>query len=614
MKNKIALAMIIKGTGNEPTLLDQALKSAAEHVDGIFLTITGKKSETKEAQKVAKKYGAILSYTSALHTYTQEETAWLESFFDYEPYSKTGDKIFLFNEARTYNFLQVPAEYDWILWLDCDDILAGGEELKTLAQEGDRENIEAWYLEYWYNVEWNKDKTKIKNIIIKHLRERLVRNVPGLFKWIAPIHETLIEQRPSRKKDDERVKVVHTAEEFDRQSSLVRNMRNLEYAIYTTEGKDPRHLYYLAKAYFDINTPETDEKAIILIDMYLTGDNPSGWPEERAQAREYLSEIYKRSERFDEAIEACLLALKEQPEIPSIYLSLAQAYARKEDYERALFWVMIASKIPEKKTTLVVNPKDVQGRTLEIIYNCSIQMGKIDEAWGAAVKLTDLYPDDEQTLQCLRFADGLRRERDFTADLQKHISILQATGEMPKIKTLLASVPAPYIDNPVISNLYKQHNPPKKWEEDEITIYCGAGFTPWGPNYMREPKDTFVGGSEEAVIKAAEELTKQGWRVTVYNDPGEDEGEHNGVTYAPYHTFNRLDNFNILIGWRDIRFFDSEFSTQKTYLWAHDIQNAIEYTPERLARITKVMFLSDWHRKNVEKLEDEKIFLTSNGI
>jgi len=612
MKNTIALCMIAKGTDGEHRELDKALSSVANHVDGIFITITGGKKNTKEAQKVAEKHGAHISYTDALHTYTQEEVDWLSTFFGYKPTAKVGDRIFLFDVARNYNFSQVTQDYDWLLWIDCDDIVFGGEKLKALAERGDKDNIEVFYFDYWYQVEW--EKNKIKNILIKHLRERLIRNIPGLFKWVAPIHETYVEQRPTRKTDVEDVVIVHTATAEDRETSLVRNLKNLEYAIYTTRGKDPRHLYYLAKAYFDLKTDDYDKKAITLINLYLHGDNPSGWPEERAQAWEYLSEIYKRAQNWDGAIDACMGALREQPDMPSLYLSLAQAYVHKEDHERALFWVKIATSVPEKKTTLVVNPKDIQGRALEIIYNASIQMGKIDEAWGAAVKLVDLYPDDEQTANVLRFAENLRRERDYTKGIQSSIGILQMTGEVQKIKPLLASIPAVYKDNPVLSNLYKQHNPPKVWGDKEIAIYCGPGFTPWGPNYMRDPRGTFMGGSEEAVVRASEALAKKGWKVTVYNDPGEDEGEHNGVTYKPYHEYNRLDSFNILMVWRDIRFFDSDVTAKKTYLWNHDIQNPLEYTDERVDKITKILFLSDWHRKNVEKLPDDKVFLTSNGI
>ena len=131
---------------------------------------------------------------------------------------------------------------------------------------------------------------------------------------------------------------------------------------------------------------------------------------------------------------------------------------------------------------------------------------------------------------------------------------------------------------------------------------------------MKDTKGTVMGGSEEGVVLVREALVKKGWRVTVYNDCGEDEGEHNGVAYLPYYKFNRSDNFNILIGWRDIRLFDTKFSAKKTYLWCHDIQSPLDFTEDRLKNITRVMFLSQWHRDNVPDLSESQVFLTTNGI
>lgn len=613
MNNRIALAMIVGGAPNEDKNLDRALASVYKYVDGIYITLTGSKKQSKPVEQVCKKYNANISYHRATHTYTKEEIDKLRNIFGWEPESKEGMELFMFDVARNYNFDQIPQEYDWILWLDADDVVLRAENLRKVADIGAQANIEAFYFEYLYQVELNEDSS-IKHILIKHLRERLVRNI-GAFKWIAPIHETLIEQRPTRKTDIQDVAICHLATDEDRMGSLQRNLKNLEYAILQSEGKDPRHIYYLAKAFFDLSTPEYNEKALKLImNGYVGGENPSGWPEERAQAWSYVGEVYRRKEEYNNAIKSTMNSLIEDPEQPQYYLALATNYMYKGDWERALFWVKVSSTIPEKKTTLVVNPKDVQTRTLEIIYNCSVQLGKIDNAWAAAVKLKELHPDDPTVENTIKFIQSLKDERDVSKSYVTISNYLKKTNERAKIKALLSSAPERLNDNPFLIDLRKKNIPPKVWGKDEIAIYCGAGFTTWGPTKLINPGDSFVGGSEEAVILMAQSLQKLGWKVTVYNDPGEDEGEHDGVTYLSYFKFNRDDIFNILIGWRDIRFFDTEFRAKKTYLWCHDIQNPIEYTKERLDRITKVFFLSKWHRENVVELSEDKVMITSNGI
>ena len=613
MNDKIAVSMIVKGTPEEAVKLDRVLNSVEQHVDAVFVTLTGDEKETEEARKVCYAHKVNLSQMEFHWVATNIEIEMLTSFFGYAPQIKKGDKVFVFDQARNYNMALIdPEKFGWILWLDCDDVILRGENLRTLIEQSHKNSVDAYYFNYIYQAEMDGDK--IKHILIQHLRERLVKN-NGAYKWIAPIHETLIEQRPTVKTDTDACEVLHLSEEKDRMESLTRNLKTLEIAIYQTKGEDPRHIYYLAKAFFDLNTPEYNEKALkLILEHYVGGNHMSGWQEERAQAWEYTAEIYRRQGKFDKAIEAGLHSLKEDPENPSPFISIALSYVRSSEWERALFWVRLAAQIPQKKTTLVTNPKDIQARTLEIIFNCCLNMAKVDEAWASIVKLSELFPNDPKIIQNVQFMQGIKDQRDLTKKVVELASYLKRSGEQGKIKALLHALPATIQNNPFMVDLYKQNNPPKFWGEKEIAIYCGQGFTPWSPKKLTDPGECFVGGSEEAVIYAAEALQRAGWKVTVYNDCSSDEGEINGVQWLPYYKLNHFDHFNILIGWRDIRFFDSDFIAKKKYLWCHDIQQSVEYTKERVDKINKVFFLSQWHRKNVPSLPDSKVFLTSNGV
>src|SRR3990167_171632 len=313
--NKIALSMIVKGTDDESEKLAQALDSIYKHVDAIFITITGDHTDlnVQATERVAERYKVHLSYTDAILTVEKKHVDWLTEFFGYEPHMREKDKIFLFDKARNYNLSQIPQDqYPWIVWIDTDDIFRGGEKLRELAERGIKENIQAFYMRYIYKADIRDGK--VHEIIIEHERERLVRN-NGNFKWIAPIHETFIEQVPVRKEAIEVCDVLHFIEDKHMQDSLTRNLKNLELAIYQTEGKDPRHIYYLAKAYFDIviqkGNNEYINKTIPLINMYLNGEHKSGWPGERAQAYLYLSEIYRRKGELNNTIKSLMNALIE---------------------------------------------------------------------------------------------------------------------------------------------------------------------------------------------------------------------------------------------------------------------------------------------------------------
>ena len=124
----------------------------------------------------------------------------------------------------------------------------------------------------------------------------------------------------------------------------------------------------------------------------------------------------------------------------------------------------------------------------------------------------------------------------------------------------------------------------------------------------------FIGICGVTMAPLAVLYKKLGWKVTVYGSPGADAGEHDGVQWLPYYKFNKRDEFNVVISWRQIGCFDLDIKAKKSYLCNHDIQNNLEYTPERQAKITTAIFLSKWQREGVPSLPDEKVFLTSNGI
>ena len=618
MDNKIALAMISKGIGQEVPNLKRCLKSIAPFVDAVYITLTGSKEQLGPALEVCKEYKVIVSYGDFKKEADKKTVDWLKDFLGYEPNMKVGDKMFLFDEARNFAFAQVPKEYDWILWMDTDDVFLNAKKLRFVTELGEKTKIEAFYFDYLYQVEVTQDEElppedwKIQNIVIQHVRERLVRN-EGKFKWIAPIHETLIEQVPTNKSDNYDCAVMHLATEEDRLSSLTRNLPNLELAISQSEGKDPRHLYYLAKAYFDMRTVDTDKKAMPLILAYLYGEHNSGWPQERAQACEYLAELYRRNGESNNSIKSVMNGLIEEPNNPALFLNLAQSYLQKGDYERALFWVKIADSIPQPKTTLVKNPRDIEGQKLEIVYNCAINMNNIDGAWAAAFKMRELIPSNPNAQQIYENISQLREQRDVSKTILTLADYLKKSGEYHKLKPLLNSVPAISEQTPAIIDLKNKNFPPKFWGEDEITIYCGAQFTPWTPKSLTEPNGTFIGGSEEAVIRMAEELVKLKWKVTVYADPQE-EGEYNGVMYLPHYKANINDRYNILISWRNLGLVDGPLKYKKFYVWNHDIQSPLDWNEERIGKITKAIFLSKWHRENVPALPEEKVFITSNGI
>jgi len=612
---KIALAMIVKGS-EKPEVLDRCLNSVAKWVDGIFITVT---TEDEGVGKVGEKYGAVVDRepTKFWRTVDQESLSWLKDSFGYDPVLKMGDKLFQFDQARNHNFAQVGKEYDWILWMDTDDVLRAGKNLRDIIKEADSKKAEAVFLNYIYQA-IIKDG-KIEQILIQHLRERLVRNI-GVYEWKAPIHETLIESRPTNKIESKLCEILHLTTDNKMRSAIGRNIKTLEYNIYENEARDPRTIYYLGKAYFDLKTNEYYRRALGLFKIYIFGspeyeyNNKSGWGEERAQCWELAAEIYRALGENDNALTACYQSLMEDVKFPSAYLNLAITYLVKGNHHAALHWVKVATSVPPPPSTLVTNPRDLKARALEVTYGACIQLSMLDEAAAAAEELYAIHPDREELLNRVRLTRSMINEREVTKSVAFLANDLKTKGERERLKPLLAAVPSHASKNPFIEKLRREVFPPRTWEDNEVAIFCGPGFTAWSPKVLKGEAEGFVGGSEEAVMYLAMELRDLGWKVTVYAEPGSDEGDHDGVMYLPYFAYNPQDDFNIIVAWRNPAFVDGNPKAKKIYIWNHDIINPLQYTEERLEKIEKVIVLSPWHRTNIPDVPDEKVMVSKNGV
>lgn len=575
--------MIVKDD-SEADILRRALKSVHKYVDGIF--ITGTKNPQKKIKKIVKEYNGKWSWFK-----------WTKNF----------------SEARNFNLSQVPKEYDYMFWMDTDDIVVGAEKFPQLIEMMAKEQVTALFARYLYQVELD-EKGNVKQILIEHLRERILKN-DNIYKWVAPIHETLIEQRPGKASDTKDFLVVHMIKAEEMAESMWRNIEILEEEV-VNNPTDPRPIYYLAKAYFDTHEPQflyepvakgMDSYVAELIKNYIS---MSGWAEERAQAWEYLAMIHREQGDFKRAISALLEALTEDPKFTSCYVQIALTYVMLKDWAKALHWVKVAGGIEIPKTTLVINPRDYKTMLLEAMFHIYLNTGQLELCHKVATEMVNIIPTDASK-QRFKDIDDLKHRNDMAHWAIKLASHLKETGQFAELTALIQGIPQEIAGEPALIGLRNEFLPPRKWGDDEIAIYCGPHFEKWSP----KSTSTGIGGSEEAVIYLSKELAKLGWRVTVFADPREDTGVYDGVRYLPHFHINWKDELNIFVAWRQIQLMDVPgLKTKKSYLWNHDLQNPMTYTPERVNKLHKALFLSKFHRTNVPDLPEDKIFYTANGI
>lgn len=613
-KNKATLYLnMIIGDFEPVEIVKRSLDSVKDAVDGMYITITHKEDAPKEDHPLVK---LLTEYKASI------------SYFKW---------TYNFAEARQFALDQVPRGADkFIYWQDADDVLHGAERLKDALQAMVNTNAAAIYFDYWYQVDLDEEGN-VREILVKHKRERIVRN-DDTWKWIGDLHETLIEQKQENilkitdpSFDD--IYVIHLTNGDRLDKNIDRNVEILEEAVKKTNRKDPRPIIYLAKAYFDqakmVEMPERKIKfdlALTLFHEYLAGSGspgeagyqePSGWKEERSTAWSYIAEIAILTGHPEIAVGAYQSAIDEAPWFPNYYVDLAMAYVMIDDYRKAEHWLNVASSVPDPKTTIIQFPRELKSRALEVSFHVNMNKNNLQLAMEDAERLCQLLPKDEMAKKRLQTVTSLWY---YNKACQSFIFIgkyLEQIKELDKIPHLVQAIPAEMQQEKFSAEMKHLFLPPKIWADNEVAIVCGPGFEKWDANSIK----TGLGGSEEAVVYLSKALNALGWKVTVYANP-EKPGNFDGVEYKVWHDVNPKDLFNTLILWRSIGFVDLNPKARFTMVWMHDVPNNPDFTEERVAKVDKIAVLSEYHKsllrlhKNglYEKMPEEKVFLTSNGL
>jgi glycosyltransferase involved in cell wall biosynthesis len=411
-------------------------------------------------------------------------------------------------------------------------------------------------------------------------------------------------------------------------------MTILEAQIEKEKHKDPRTVMHLARVYFDKGKiTEKEEqtkwlnKALVLFNEYLEGTGElgskdyheaSGWREERAAAWDHVGAIAVLQKNPKVAIEVLKNAVDEGYEFPLYYVNLAWVYTMVKDFKRAKNLLNYATTLPEPHTTIVMYPRELKTRMLQVSIEINMHERNLKLALEDAKLLEKFYPKDEQVKKTILVLESLI---DFNQACQSVMFLgkyLERAEQKDKIPYLLKSMTREMEQEKFASEMKHLYLPNRIWEKNTITILCGPGVEKWSPKSV----DTGIGGSEEAVIQMGKELTKLGWKVTVYSNPLDEAGTYDGVEYKQWYDINTNDNFNVLILWRGIGFVDIKPKANFIMVWMHDIPNNPDFTKERVDKVDKIAALSEYHKSLLRMndggkfipIPDNKILVTSNGI
>ncbi len=613
---KILLTAIFKDD-SEYEYAERMLESFMPYMSGLAVAITGLSGKHQKLQKLIKKHKGRFIFT--------------EPTKNPEIYAKGEDgKWFFahFAEARNASFklaeeMQEEGKYDFWTWADTDDTLIGGDDLLQVAAAAIEKKMDCIQFVYWYSV-LRDENGVIQDVLIDHYRDRLLK--PGVFKWVSRLHEvsvpvtegyfprsSIYELDP---KNDQKCVWVHLPPPTHGITQTPRNLAILELQYAEEKVKDPRTVFNLGKTYEDYARDQESEqdknkyldKAIELYHIYLKGPNPSGWEEERSNAWERLGNIARERGQFDTAVEYYLGGIKEWPQAHMLNFMLAATYFDMERYDKAEHWLEVSVQLPAPTARATINtPHEVKKIAAQLKYNLAMVNQKYKEALYWLDKMKALGADTGEMETKIKLGVEMNDAANWLFNYAKY---LKRQGHTDKIVKLLDAVAPEMANEQFVHYLASEVVPPKVWPSKSIAYFAGPTFEQWSPKSL----ETGLGGSETAIVQLAKQWAQKGYEVTVFCDCGEDEGEYDGVKYVQWQKINWKDQFYIFVAWRAPQLLDKDIKAFNLLYDAHDIENALNWTPDRIEKVSKVFFKSAWHRSHVPKLPDSKAAIIHNGI
>lgn len=557
-------------------MLDKALATVSPHVDKVFITVADKEEPSEEVKQIALKHDADLSLFT-----------WINNF----------------SAARNFNMERIrEAGYEWYVWLDVDDEVDGMDKAKEFLSSIPPD---VKFVICTYNYAFFPNG----NVSTRHPKERFIR-LDSPFKWKGWLHETCVTETNFRGVSWDDCVWNHRTTESRSFESKVRNLGIVEAEIKEQLEKDdvdPRTIFNLGMAHAGIAEVTMKKEdwgsAINAFNVYL---QKSGWDEHAYMALKYIGIGHTHLGNHIQALNSFLEAWKLCPWYADACAMVGEAYRNLNKLRHAETLHKMALSVGEENAYA---SDEATKRLTSHFSLAQIFAAKADfkNAKKHIEEAKKIIGDNDEDVN--RFDAEIKRIEDMDARALNALSVLDKLPEeeqRPFYDQLDAEIKA----NPRLIGFRRR----KKWKTStsgrEVVIMTGATVEEWTPDSAK----TGIGGSEEAVIYLAKELQALGWDVTVFGTHGPFPKAYDGIWYRPYWEFSPDEPMDIFISWRDAGIFDFEINAKKKYCWFHDVVPQEVWTPQRLSRIDKLIVLSDFHRSLYDRIPEEKIMVSANGI
>jgi len=569
-KKTLGLCVIIKDD-SELDGLKKLINSFGKYIDEIYITATN--NPCKKIKRFCNDSGVKYSWYK-----------WINDF----------------SKARNFNFSQNKCDYG--IWADTDDVVINAKKLPKVIEYMEELGANIVYMNYNYA----QNKTDGQGIMDHH-RPRVYKN-DGKCEWKKSVHETL-------NRDDEQsfyekdIYFLHTYKDESKYDKELRNYKIL-LSEYNRDGDktDPRTLHYLGNSSFGLamEVKERDELLEQSIHFYSEHIKKSGWDEETYKS--YVGIGYGLSilGRQDQAINALMKATQIRPDWDEAYWLLANCYMDNEDYARVVEFGEIAMIKKEPNTPLGINKSLRRFIGPVNLINAYIMTNQVSKA----SKLFNSINDGSEKFEGLKKIVQDAWETDDYVNKTIDVILYTKKNDKYNVSKLVENLPDYLMQDVRLQELRIKNSKPKTWERKSVVFLCGNSLEEWAdPSVIKG-----IGGSEEGTIYMAREFAKRGYKVTVFNSCGRLKGDYRGVSYRPYWEFNPNDSFDIFIGWRNPAIYSYVIKARTKLLWLHDQPMERDFNKAIIDNVDKIMVLSNFSRKQLPKIPDDKFLITANGL
>ncbi len=283
-----------------------------------------------------------------------------------------------FDDARNTALALLPADIDFCIALDMDEVLVEGwrENLEQVKPETTRPR-------YQYTWSWNGNKPGLQYGADKiHRRHG--------YRWKHPVHEVLVADRIEEVQEWIGLEIHHYP---DNTKSRGQYFSLLELAV-QEDPTDDRNQYYLAREYFFNGMYD---QAIDTFVEHL--ENPKAtWGPERAASYRYLAKCNPaRAEEY------LIQANIEAPRRREAAVELATYYYNQKNWKECLSWSRLALLVKEKPLDYLCEEFAWGGLPYDLAAIASYNLGDKEAAYNYGEIALSFNPEDARLARNMEF-------------------------------------------------------------------------------------------------------------------------------------------------------------------------------------------------------------------